>query len=240
MKKLFSTLALASLLVLTSCGNESMERQTYIDVCHKVVDTMEVEKTQLASLEITEDDFSEIRINQELIIAKTFIYFIELLYINENYPISDKPVYITSNYVKNDKVLQYNEEYLKSSFDKENNKVEIEFLGFSSSDENYKGSENYLCYLIDYDFENSIINGYSVFFAEVNDKQLKITDYQIYDGNKIYDLINYDKSSEIVSEYNDRFQLLSEETSGLELTGDFKEEYIKATNDMLGDDYFEI
>ena len=106
-KKLIGIIALSSVLALASCSSKSSDRGIYLDVCNQVLDTMEAKETKLTSKEIN-DDFYLLEDYKELTIAKTFVYFIELLYENESYPISDKPVYFTCDYVKNGKTLQYN------------------------------------------------------------------------------------------------------------------------------------
>ncbi len=243
-KKLFGIFALSGVLALASCGSKASDRDTFVAVCEKVVDTMQIKETKLTSLETSLDEFKVLDDYQELTIAKTMIYFVELLYKNESYPVTDKPVYITSNYVKEGKTLQYNEEYIKSSFNKEKNNVEIEFLGFSSyTDANFENTQPaYFRLSVDYDFEKNDVNTYSLYLGQVKaEEALELMIYEVYNGTDIYSLKDYSTiKGEITSNYMDGFKTLGQETIGIELSGDYSAEYIKATNDMLGDNYFEI
>ena len=63
--------------------------------------------------------------------------------------------------------------------------------------------------------------------------------YEVYNGTDIYSLKDYSTiKGEITSNYMDGFKTLGEETIGIELSGDYSAEYIKATDDMLGNNYF--
>jgi hypothetical protein len=241
-KKLFGIFALSGVLALASCGSKASDRDTFVTVCEKVVDTMQIKETKLTSLETSLDEFKVLDDYQELTIAKTMIHFVELLYKNESYPVTDKPVYITGNYVKEGKTLQYNEEYIKSSFNKEKNNVEIEFLGFSSyTDANFKNTKPaYFRLSVDYDFEKNDVNTYSFYLGQVEaEEALELIIYEVYNGTDIYSLKDYSTiKGEITSNYMDGFKTLGQETIGIELSGDYSAEYIKATDDMLGDNYF--
>ena len=246
-KKLFGIFALSGVLALASCGSKASDskasdRDTFVTVCEKVVDTMQIKETKLTSLETSLDEFEVLEDYKELTIAKTMIYFVELLYKNESYPITDKPVYVTSNYVKNDKTLQYNEEYIKSSFDKEKNNFEIEFLGFSSYiDANFENTKpGYFRLSVDFDFEKNDVNTYNFYLGQVEaNEALELMIYEVYNGTDIYSLKHSSTiKEEITANYMDGFKTLEQETIGIKLSGDYSAEYIKATNDMLGDNYY--
>lgn len=249
-KKLFGILTLSSVLALASCGTQSNEktgentadRGTFITVCEKVLDTLVDKETNLASFDIKEEDYDVLDDDKELTLVKTLVYFVELLYKNDNYPVTVKPVYSKANYVRDGKNIQYNEQAIKSSFDKEHSKVEIEFLGSSSRSEDNFDSKAYFCLFVDYDFEKNNVNEYSFFLAgveEANRTKLRLSIYELYDGENIYSL-KYDssKKEEITNNYYDSFKVLSNESLDLESSGDFSLEYTKATDDMLGNDYF--
>ena len=111
-KKLFGILTLSSVLALASCGTQSNEktgentadRGTFITVCEKVLDTLVDKETNLASFDIKEEDYDVLDDDKELTLVKTLVYFVELLYKNDNYPVTVKPVYSKANYVRDGKL----------------------------------------------------------------------------------------------------------------------------------------
>lgn len=250
-KKLFGIFALSSVLALASCGAKSKERDTFVTACEKVIDTLQAKETKLTSLTVSDEDFYVLKDTKELTIVKTMVYFIELLYKNESYPVSDKAVYSTANYVSGEETLQYNKQAIKAHYSEKESNIEIEYLGSTAFDENFNNvSLAYLCLNVDYDFNNQAVNSYTLSLGEVEAEKddlggplesvaLNLHIYEVYDGSEIYSLkYNSNKKETIENNCYDKLNALAVEAKGLESSGDFSNEYTKATNDMLGTDYF--
>lgn len=239
MKKIFVVfLALVGLLSLAGCNKSNPDRDVYINVCQKVLDTINNKSdVKLNDYVVSDDDYVKDDDVNGLMPVRCMIYFIELLYKNESFPISDNAVSFRSDYVKNGVILQYNEQSFKASLDKENNKVIISLIGYSSFDENYKdGIKAYLHLDVDFNFNSNEITAYSLFVGDLGNFM-----YEVYKDGEVYSLdrTKTEANNQIAKEYENDFNNLEAESVNLESIGDFSFEYTKATDDILGNDYFE-
>ncbi len=247
MKKLLIALSFMVFL-LCSCSNTlTGDRGIYVDALSQVNDALKVESgVQLTSYTITDEDLVEENDTHNILGTKTFVYFMELLYKNSNYPVDENTHYFTAHYKEGNDVIQYNEMYFKAKMDKENNKIAAEIYGKSFFTAYSTNSLFYINLEIDYDFSNNSLFAFDIYLPEVYDRGVEGVHsdneleenpniHQIYKNNKLYNVStsNQERIASITRYYNDNYWMsFRQNLDSLQSLGDFSSEYTKATNDM--------
>lgn len=234
------TLAMGALL-LASCGANDSKRDTYVNVLNQCNEKLqEYSDTKLAS-SISMDNFTSSSQFGNITATRTFVYYMSLLYKNPNFKITEDAVSVDSDYVKDGAVLQDNEITILGKMDEESGLVNFEIYGTCA---NMYSEPSYLYIIVEihFDFKNSILNDFDLYLFDVENGDLDKNNPYVHrymDGNLYYGLTDEEHSLVFYDYANTNYWSKHKDNlKNAEKIGDFSYEYTKATNDILGEDYF--
>ena len=170
------------------------------------------------------------------------VYYLELLYKNDKFPNTDKPVSFKGDYIKDGKVLQENNMTMLA---KTNDKNLISFDACGTSNmSNQEETNNYIKLDIVFNFETDELVSFHLYIASL-DSNNELEDIWMshrYDGVKLYEFKAEDPSikSELVDYLNDNYwsEYKPQLSTAISAEGNFTYEYTKATDDVFGEGYF--
>jgi hypothetical protein len=234
------TLAMGAFL-LASCGANDSKRDTYVEVLNQCNEKLqEHSDTKLAS-SISMDNFTLKTDSGDITSTRTFVYFMSLLYKNPNFIITEDAVSIDADYVDEGLCLQDNEMTILGKMEEESGLVNFELYGSCAtmySEPRYF----YFIFEIHFDFANNILNDFDMYLYEVKNGDLdKNYPYvnRYLDGNLYYGLTDEEHSLVFYEYANTNYWSKHKDNlMNAEKIGNFSYEYTKATNDILGEDYF--
>ena len=250
MKKIYMVFITLFLFLLVGCDKKTNETNwnrtnNYSIALESVNKTLaENENKSKGLVSNFSDYFVEIEDENSIKAARCFVYYLELLYKNEAFPITDSPVKFIGNYVDNGHTLQYNEMTMVSRIN--GNIINIDVLGISYyANDNTNDDEFYYNLVIDYDFDKNELKSFESNVCETDGKKNLTTIWfaEKYDGNNLYEFRGKGKDEQEFVSYLDTnywtsFKKLLPNT--IIVNTDFSAEYTKVTDDVFGKGYFEV
>ena len=234
----------ASLLVfLVGCSNSSnADNRLYSDVYKSVSEAL-TESSSSKLLNEYDGEYTEAINYNEVKATNALVYYIHLLYLNETFPTTTKPIKFIGNYVKNGEVIQYNEITMLTKIDKDNNKLYCDAYGDSHMHNN-DSSFFYLNVDINYDFVNNKLISFDSYMLGVVSEELdeSFVIFSKYKDNKLYEFNgNSSSKKELVSYVSKELwkPYMKQLSSCVEVKETYDDEYIKATDYIFGEGYFE-
>lgn len=239
---------LVGILALVSCNNKKennnneFERKSIINACEQVSNSLN-KKEDLNDNNVLESYYYPVNDYSNVQGTKCFVYYLKLLYSDNEFPISDKPIKFVGNYVKDDEVVQYNDMALLSKVDEANNKIVCEAYG----DSHFAGDESSYCYYyidIDYDFKNEEVISYDLYIVGIEDDNVTFENGWIlekYESNILYEFKASNEQAKTTMGHiisNDLWMPYKEKLADvITLEKDYSNEYTKATIDVMGEDW---
>lgn len=234
MKKLILFFTLVFALALTGCKNNAKtDKEIYAEALGQVNQALASKNQKLCAYDEEENNVKAVR---------CIVYYLELLYSDEAYVVSENPTEAVGNYVKDDEVLQYNTMAVLASMNKENNKITCEAYG-DSHDNGYNSNYCYIYLDIDYDFENSKLLSFDTSIVTITNNAYDSEGFHILESYKDGSLKNYSTTDE---EAKVRITSISETlwptyleklANKVVLEHDFSETYTKVTNEIMGENF---
>jgi hypothetical protein len=205
--------------------------QTYFDEYKIPFDSNHLEE---------ETDFNNVYATQ------TFIYFLKLLYSNENYPINNNTNFVECTYLGENNDMYVNDMYIVSSMEEENNVISTKVYGLGYIDDGETITYQNMCLdlYIHYDFENKELLAFDLYSACIenlgdqnskNDDEIIINTqwFQRYEDDILYNAIDDIYSTETLNNHYKYFWYGFRSTlDDAQNVGDFSEEYKTATNEV--------
>lgn len=252
MKRIILVVITAFLFVLTGCNkkeNENGSTNKYAVALEKVNNVLKTnEGDKKTSLQDVNNSYVEITDDNSVKSARAMVYYLELLYKNDKFPNTDKPVSFKGDYIKDGKVLQENDMTMLA---KTNDKNLISFDAYGTSSNSTQDSnstqEEYFYLKLDvvFNFETDDLVSFHLYIASL-DSNNELADVWIshrYDGVKLYEFRTENPSikSELVNYLNDNYwgEFKSQLPNAITAEGNFAAEYTKATDDVFGEGYFD-
>ena len=253
-KRILGVLAITGVIALASCNNEqkvdSTDRKAYVEVLNKCSEKLQ-EKSETNLQSSVSMDYFELEgtsNNNYYEATGAYVYFLNLLYQNENYKVTEDAVKIDCDYVKDSNVIQDNTMSILGKLDKEKGIVNFELYGTSvmaSGNGTSTDSFFYLVLDIQYDFSESVLKDFDLYFTEVNkDAELDsntISAFRYFEGKKYTGITTEENRKVFLDFINDNYWSLHKESIlSAEYIGDFSYEYVKTTDDIFGPDFFNV
>ena len=209
MKKMILVVITAFLFVLTGCDKKENNGSTnkYAVALEKVNNVLKTnEGDKKTSLQDVNNSYFEIVDDNSVKSARAMVYYLELLYKNEKFPSTDKPVSFKGDYIKDGKVLQENDMTMLA---KTNDKNLISFDAYGTSSNSTQEEYFYLKLDIVFNFETDDLASFHLYIASL-DSNNELEDIWMshrYDGVKLYEFRTEDPSikSELVDYLNDNY-----------------------------------
>ncbi len=245
MKKIILVVITAFLFVLAGCDKQENNGSTnkYAVALEKVNNVLKNnEGNKKTSLQDVNNSYVEIVDDNSVKAARAMVYYLELLYKNDKFPNTDKPVSFKGDYIKDGKVLQENNMTMLA---KTNDKNLISFDACGTSNmPNQEETNNYIKLDIVFNFETDELVSFHLYIASL-DSNNELEDIWMshrYDGVKLYEFRTEDSSikSELVDYLNDNYwsEYKPQLSTAISAEGNFTYEYTKATDDVFGEGYF--
>ena len=246
MKKIILVIITALLFVLSGCdkkeNNNNESTNKYAIVLEKVNNALaKNEANTKTSLTDINNSYVEKIDDNSIKAARAMVYYLELLYKNDRFPITDNPVTFSGDYVKDGTIIQKNDMTMLA---KTNNTNLITFDVYGTSSDSSQESTSYFRIDVVFDFETDELSSFNLYIASTdsNEELVDIWLSHKYDGTKLYEFNTSDSSirSELVNYLNDNYwqQFKSQLPNAITAEGNFAAEYTKATDDVFGDNYF--
>ena len=123
-KRILGVLAITGVIALASCNNglkvDSTDRKAYVEVLNKCSEKLQ-EKSETNLQSSVSMDYFELEgtsNNNYYEATGAYVYFLNLLYQNENYKVTEDAVKIDCDYVKDSTVIQDNTMSVLGKLDK--------------------------------------------------------------------------------------------------------------------------
>lgn len=242
-KKILGFTLAIGVALLAGCSQKNQQREVYVEVLNKCEAKFEKKSETKLTSSVSIDNFylpSE-DVSNYIDATRTFVHFLSLLYANENFKITDDAVCVNSDYVKDGVILQDNEIAILGNMDEENGFVNFELYGTCEGTNSTPGYL-YMLLEINYDFKEGILKDFDMYMYNLKDDDLdkSSTSANRYVGGSLYygytDIEHCEVFYEYVSE--NYWTKHKDRLVNAEKIGDFSYEYTKATNDILGDNFF--
>ncbi len=247
MKKMILVILTAFLFVLAGCDkkeNENGSTNKYAVALEKVNNVLKNnEGNKKTSLQDVNNSYVEIVDDNSVKAARAMVYYLELLYKNDKFPSTDKPVSFKGDYIKDGKVLQENNMTMLAKTNN-TNLISFDACGTSNMPNQEESSNNYIKLDIVFNFETDELVSFHLYIASL-DSNNELEDIWMshrYDGVKLYEFRTEDPSikSELVDYLNDNYwsEYKPQLPNAITAEGNFAAEYTKATDDVFGEGYF--
>ena len=242
MKKLIFIFSILFVFLVGCSNNISAENKLYSDVYKSVSEAL-TKSNNTKLLNEYDSEYTESINYNEVKATNALVYYIHLLYLNDTFPNTTKPIKFIGNYVKNKETIQYNEITMLTKIDKENNKLYCDAYGDSHMNNN-DSTFFYLHVDINYDFVNNELISFDSYMMGVVNEELNesLIIASKYKDNKLYEFNDNSSSKrELVSYVSENLfkPYMKQLSSCVEAKETYDEEYTKATDHIFGEGYFE-
>lgn len=218
-------------------NTEGETRNDYIEVFDNVLNTFN-DNNQQNNM----DNYNIVSNFSDYNIIKTYLYYVDELFHDESYPITNSGIITNCDYKNDNEVIQDNWMCIKTNILNDN--INCQIYGKKIVTNSFDNKDDSFYLQISIESNNNVIKSYDLYYGEIRNNQLVTKHINKYQNNTLYERDynkNKDELNQVIGDYLNLYNSFYKEINDnqvVSLKKDYSDAYKNAIDFIMGNDYY--